>query len=124
MDVLHCKSKEMIEKEIAVYLRAYNLVRWTMATAASLAEVLPRILSFTGAKRILSAFADHLRHCAGKRMSFMIATALASIASLKLPHRPDRNRSACEKTTTQDLPLLAAPQKLLALPLCRNECLT
>ncbi len=46
MDVLRCKSKEMTEKEIAVYLLAYNLVRWTMATAASLAEVLSRTQSF------------------------------------------------------------------------------
>ncbi|MEO6145698.1 MAG: hypothetical protein ABIT70_01350 [Sulfuriferula sp.] len=28
MDVLRCKTKAMIEKEIALYLLAYNLVRW------------------------------------------------------------------------------------------------
>ena len=30
MDVLRCKSNTMVEKEIAIYLLAYNLVRWTM----------------------------------------------------------------------------------------------
>ena len=44
MDVLRCKSKAMVEKEIAVYLLAYNLVRWTMAIAATLSGVLPRVL--------------------------------------------------------------------------------
>lgn len=34
MDVLRCKTQAMVEKEIAVYLLAYNLVRWTMAAAA------------------------------------------------------------------------------------------
>lgn len=112
MDVLRCKSKEMIEKEIAVYLLAYNLVRWTMATAASLAEVLPRTLSFAGAKRILSAFAVHLRHCAGKRVSFMIATVLASIASLKLPHRPDRVEPRAKKRRPKNLPMLTVPRNI------------
>ncbi|MBK9785908.1 MAG: transposase [Betaproteobacteria bacterium] len=51
MDVLRCRSPEMIEKEIAVHLLAYNLVRWTMASAAWLGDVLPRCLSFTSAKR-------------------------------------------------------------------------
>lgn len=48
MDVLHCKSQPMVDKEIAVYILAYNLVRWAMAKAALLAEVLPRALSFAG----------------------------------------------------------------------------
>ena len=41
MDVLRCKSQAMVEKEIAVYFLAYNLVRWVMAKAAVLADVLP-----------------------------------------------------------------------------------
>ena len=28
MDVLRCKSQHMVDKEIAVYFLAYNLVRW------------------------------------------------------------------------------------------------
>ncbi|MBK7461729.1 MAG: hypothetical protein IPJ50_02610 [Betaproteobacteria bacterium] len=59
----------MIEKEIAVHLLAYNLVRWTMASAAWLGDVLPRCLSFTSAKRVLLAFDEQLRHCGGKRLS-------------------------------------------------------
>jgi hypothetical protein len=67
MDVLRCKSKATVENEIAIYLLAYNLVRWTMTTAATLSNVLPHVLSFTGARRLLSAFADQLRHTPGKR---------------------------------------------------------
>ena len=65
MDVLRCKSQAMVEKEIAVYFLAYNLVRWAMAKAALLADILPRALSFTGAKRLLGAFADQLRRTSG-----------------------------------------------------------
>ena len=46
MDTLSCKTPEMVEKEMWVYFLAYNLVRLLMAQAASLANKLPRQLSF------------------------------------------------------------------------------
>ena len=58
---VHVVATEPYRKEISVHLLAYNLVRWAMATAAKLADVLPRTLGFTGAKRVLSAFVDELR---------------------------------------------------------------
>ncbi|HEY8856233.1 MAG TPA: IS4 family transposase, partial [Rugosibacter sp.] len=88
MDVLRCKSQPMVEKEIAVCLLAYNLVRWAMAKAASLSDALPRALSFTGAMRLLNAFADQLRRTLCDQIRILIATVLASIAKLQLPHRP------------------------------------
>jgi hypothetical protein len=110
MDILRCKSKAMVEKEIAVYLLAYNLVRWAMAAAATLADILPRTLSFTGANRLLGAFADQLRHAPGKRMSLMMGIVLTSIASLKLPHRPDRIEPRAKKRRPKPLPLLTVPR--------------
>lgn len=107
MDVLRCKTQAMVEKEIAVYLLAYNLVRWAMATAATLANVLPRVLSFTGAKRLLAMFADHLRLAVGKRISLMRGVVLANIAGLKLPHRPGRIEPRAKKRRPKPLPLLS-----------------
>ena len=46
MEVLSCRSPDMIEKEIWIYFLAYNLIRILMAQAALLANVLPRELSF------------------------------------------------------------------------------
>lgn len=46
MGVLRCKSPEMVKKELAVHLLAYNLIRAVMAQAAFLGHVLPRQLSF------------------------------------------------------------------------------
>lgn len=46
MEMLSCRSPEMAEKEIWVYLLAYNLIRILMAQAALLADILPRQLSF------------------------------------------------------------------------------
>jgi hypothetical protein len=55
MDVLRCKSPQMVEKEIAVHLAGYNLVRAVLAQAAYLGHVLPRQLSFKAALQLLCA---------------------------------------------------------------------
>ena len=46
METLSCKTPDMVEKEIWIYLLAHNLIRITMAEAASVSDVLPRQLSF------------------------------------------------------------------------------
>jgi len=102
----------MVEKEIAVYFLAYNLVRWAMAKAAWLADVLPRALSFTGAKRLLNAFADQLRRTPVDQVRGVIATVLAAIATLKLPDRPDRIEPRAKKRRPKNLPLLTVPRQV------------
>lgn len=112
MDVLRCKSQPMVDKEIAVYVLAYNLVRWAMAKAALLADVLPRVLSFAGAKRVLGAFADQLRRTSGENVCSMIATVTGCIATLRLPHRPDRIEPRAKKRRPKNLPLLTMPRQV------------
>lgn len=112
MDVLRCQSPKMVRKEISVRLLAYNLVRWAMASAAYLAEVIPRLLSFTGAKRVLMAFATQLRQCPGKRLGVMFAMALGSIASLRLPIRKDRVEPRAKKRRPKNIPLLTVPRRV------------
>lgn len=112
MDVLRCKSQPMVDKEIAVYFLAYNLVRWAMAKAALLADVLPRVLSFTGAKRLLSAFADQLRRTSCDQIRSLIATVLRCIATLRLPQRPDRIEPRAKKRRPKNLPLLTVPRQV------------
>lgn len=112
MDVLRCKSQSMVEKEIAVYFLAYNLVRWVMAKAATMADVLPRVLSFTGAKGLLNAFADQLRRTTGKEARTLMATVLRSISTLHLPQRPDRVEPRAKKRKPKNLPLLTVPRQI------------
>jgi hypothetical protein len=45
-------------------------------------------LSFIGAKRLLTTFADQLRRTPDDQVHTLIATVLTSIATLQLPHRP------------------------------------
>lgn len=121
MDILRCKQHERVEKEIAVYLLAYNLVRWAMATAATLGHVLPRALSFMGAKRVLTAFAEQLRHYPGKRPHVLIAIVLGAMASLEIPHRPGRVEPRAKKRRPKPLPLLTEPRTLARQRIRQNQ---
>lgn len=112
MDVLRCRSQPMVDKEIAVYFLAYNLVRWAMAKAALLADALPRMLSFAGAKRLLCTFADQLRRTSGDKVCTLIATVTACIATLRLPYRPDRIEPRAKKRRPKKLPLLTVPRQV------------
>ena len=102
---------------------AYNLVRWTLAAAATRADVLPRALSFTGANRLLAAFADQLRHAPGKRVTLMAGIVLSNIATLKLPHRPGRIEPRAQKRRPKPLPLLTITRDVAREEIRRKRAL-
>ena len=60
MDVLRCKTPEMVRKEIWAHLLAYNLLRTVMAVAAAESDIEPRKISFKGAKQAVTAFAPKI----------------------------------------------------------------
>ena len=121
MDVLRCKSPQMVEKEIAVYLLAYNLVRAVMAQAAYLGRVLPRQLSFKGALQLINAFEENLRHCPLGRLVLRYAHLLAGIAQLKLPHRPGRVEPRALKRRPKPFQLLTEPRQILRARLIEQQ---
>ena len=121
MDVLRCKSARMVEKEIAVHLLAYNLVRAVMAQAACMSHLLPRQLSFKGALQLLNAFEENLRHCPRGRLALRHAYLLASIAQLKLPQRPGRVEPRAVKRRPKQHQLLTKPRQILRARLLEQQ---
>lgn len=113
MDVLRCKTAQMVRKEIAVHLLAYNLVRTVMARAACLARVLPRQLSFKGALQTLNAFAQNLRHCPRGSLPQRHSALLNAIARLVLPERPGRVEPRAVKRRPKPHRLLTQPRHVL-----------
>src|SRR4030066_64798 len=57
MESLSCKTPSMAQKEIWIYLLAYNLIRLMMAQAAVLSACRPRELSFKHALQLWIAWA-------------------------------------------------------------------
>lgn len=110
MNVLRCKSPAMVQKEIAVYLLTYNLVRRVMAQAAQLAGRPARQLSFTGAQRLIRVFTGHQRQCAKPMQSALGEALLRSIARCLLPKRPGRIEPRAKKRRPKPLPLLNVPR--------------
>ena len=56
MDILRCKTPELVRKEIWTHILAYNLIRTIIAQAAVNHGVEPRTISFKGAIQTLEAF--------------------------------------------------------------------
>jgi Transposase DDE domain len=110
MDVLRCKTAEMVRKEVAVHLFAYNLIRTVMARAAHLARVLPRRMSFKAGLQTLNAFFHALRLCSQRKLPKWHARILASIARLLLPVRPNRVEPRAVKRRPKPHRLLTEPR--------------
>jgi Transposase DDE domain len=121
MDVLRCKTPAMVEKEIAVHLLAYNLVRAVMAQAAARANLLPRQLSFKAVLQLLNAFETNLRHCPCRYLAHRHATLIAGIASCELPHRPGRVEPRAVKRRPKQHWLLTKPRHILRARLYRQQ---
>jgi hypothetical protein len=90
MDVLRCRTPEMIRKEIWAHLLAYNLLRTAMAVAAAEHGIEPRRVSFTGAKQAVTAFAPKIEAARPGDRPALIDALLAVIAYHRVGDRPGR----------------------------------
>ena len=97
MDVLRCKTPEMVEKEIWARLLAYNLLRTVMAVAAAEVGIEPRHVSFTGTKQAVTAFAPKLEAARPEDRPALIDALLAVIAYHRVGDRPGRREPRARK---------------------------
>jgi hypothetical protein len=87
MDVLRCKTPEMVRKEIGMHLLAYNLIRGVMRDAAEAHEKVPRQLSFKGALQTMTAFQDALRWATAIPRVVLVGAMLKAISSHEVGDR-------------------------------------
>jgi hypothetical protein len=121
MDILRAKSPDMIDKEIAVHLLAYNLVRAVMARAAAGAHIIARALSFKGTLQLLLAFQQHLRWAGSKSVHIMNAHLLGAISSMSLPIRPGRVEPRAIKRRPKNHALLTVPRDVARAAIIRSR---
>ncbi len=93
MDILRCKTPELVRKEIWTHLLAYNLIRTIMAQAATRHGIDPRSISFKGAIQTLEAFQPLIaiqgQHDLAIRMN-LYEQLLDAIAIHRVADRPGR----------------------------------
>jgi hypothetical protein len=107
MDVLRCRSPQMVRKELAVFHVAYNLIRVLMRQAARVHEVDPQRLSFAGTHQRLLAYLPHWTAARTARAQRrLLDTLLLQIAEDPLPYRPDRHEPRAIKRRRKSFPYL------------------
>jgi hypothetical protein len=112
MEVLKCKSPAMIEKELRMFLIAYNLVRSLMLEAAETYGCAVLRVSFKrtiGALRQWIPLIHGARGCK-KEVDRLTQELLYYIARLAVPHRPNRTEPRAVKRRPKPYQLLQKPR--------------
>lgn len=110
MDMLRCKTPGRVQKEIAVHLLAYNLVRASIARAAAIKHKLPRQLSFMTAVQQLNVGLPQLMLFAGNRLGHIINGLLEAIASIPIGQKKRKPQPRAIKRRPKPYPLLTVPR--------------
>jgi hypothetical protein len=106
MNVLSCKTPEMVIKEIWVYLLAYNLIRLLMMQAAVIADTVPREISF---KHSLQLWLIWSRQADTSDDDILLAVC-ALIAQQRVGNRPGRIEPRVVKRRPKPYPLMVVPR--------------
>ena len=88
MDILRCKTPDMVRKEIYMHWLCYNLVRQVIMRSAQLHELAPREISFKGALQTINALRDK---CIDMQHNDLAVEALlVAVAGHRVGNRPNR----------------------------------
>jgi Transposase DDE domain len=105
MEMLRTRSPELVRKEVAAHLLAYNLIRGVMAEAARVGGIKPRQVSFKGAQHTVREFeASHLYD--PERIERDLPRLVSLIGQKRVGDRPDRYEPRAVKRRPKPHPLL------------------
>ena len=121
MDILRCKTPDMVHKEIWTHLLAYNLLRTVMAVAADENDIEPRQVSFKGAKQALTAFAPKIEAALPGDRAPLIDAMLTIIACHRVGNRPGRWEPRARKRRPKPGARLTQPRHTAKLPNNRSK---
>src|SRR6516165_4234307 len=121
MDVLRCKTPEMVRKEIWAHLLAYNPLRTVMAVAAAESGIEPRQVSFKGAKQAVTAFAPKIEAAPSEERAALIDALLRAIAYHRVGDRPGRWEPRARKRRPKPGVRLMQPRAEAKLPQNRSK---
>jgi hypothetical protein len=112
MDVLRCKTPNMIYKEITMHFIAYNCIRHLMCDASTQTDIEVRRISFKGSLQALRQWEPHLNqnNRRSRKRTRLIYLLYESIVSNLIPHRPGRSEPRCLKRRPKPYQLLTAPR--------------
>ena len=123
MEMLRCKTPELVRKEIWTYILAYNLIRTVMAQAATKHKLHPRSISFKGTIQTLEAFQQLIaftcEHDAARRVQ-LYEHLLNAVATQRVANRPGRFEPRKKKRRKRKYPWLVKPRHETKLELLKG----
>jgi len=106
MDMLSCKTPEMIKKEIGIHFLAYNIIRIMIAEACQKYGFNPRKISFKGALQLINSFLPHFINGSANDNKKMYTHMLSLIVKNKIGNRPGRIEPRKIKQRKKPFPVL------------------
>ncbi len=110
MDILRCKTPEMVRKEIWTCLLAYNLIRRVLLQSAKASGKSPRQLSFTAAMQSIAASWLVMVLIDDRMAAIVIEAVAANCAGRLVGRRPDRVEPRALKRRPKPHDLLTKPR--------------
>jgi hypothetical protein len=112
LDILRCRTPEMIRKEILMYFIAYNCVRRLMYEAAEEADLEVRVVSFKGSLQALRNWEPHFNQAKiSTAERFRLTSDLYdAMTNTPIRQRPGRSEPRCIKRRPKNYQLLTSPR--------------
>jgi len=121
MDILRCKTPEMVHKELTLHLIAYNLVRLTMLEATAAEGVALERVSFKGTLVTLRHWTPLFIASSRSTRLALWSAMLRCIARDPVPHRPGRLEPRARKRRPKNYQLLNKPRCIFKEIYHRNK---
>ncbi len=112
MDILRCKTPEMIRKEITMHFIAYNCIRRLMCEAAKEVDIKARVVSFKGSVQALRNWEPHLNQAKISRTERfrLIRDLYEAMTNTPVTQRPGRSEPRCLKRRKKNYQLMTVPR--------------
>ncbi len=123
MDLLRCKTPELVRKEIWTHVLAYNLIRTIMAQTASQEGIAPRSISFKATLQVLNAFQPVISqqaHRGVEHLNSLNQQMLRAIAQHRVADRPDRFEPRMAKRRAKNYDRLTKPRREIKLDMIKR----
>jgi Transposase DDE domain len=106
MDMLSCKSPEMLRKEVGVYFLAYNIVRMIIVEACIAHPAIPSQISFKSTVQLLNQFTPRFSLLEPPQKNILYAQMLRLTVTNKIGKRPGRVEPRAIKYRSKSFPTL------------------
>ncbi|NOR71230.1 MAG: IS4 family transposase, partial [Methylomarinum sp.] len=110
MDMFRCKTADMIDKEIAIHLLAYNLIRVNLARAACINNKLPHHLSFMATVQLMRNMASLCITMTGAVLGKLMPAILMAITQTAVEQQKRPNQPRVIKRRPKAYSLMTKPR--------------